>query len=199
MNLKFINKNYLPGILMIILCGCAFSHELSVKPVRKVSIEEKIPIRVALELSPDFCNYHYSWQMGVSDRHNFPLGKAFRRGAEMVSEAAFFDVSVTSKDVKPPAHKIAGIITPQVIHVDIMGAPWKGYRQTTLMMIKWTFTDHSGKIIWVKTCKGEADDKGKGWLEMVQASLDDLFRKSLESILSSQEIKKFAESTTNGK
>jgi hypothetical protein len=80
-----------------------------------------------------------------------------------------------------------------------MGAPWKGYGQTALMMIKWTFTDYSGKIIWVKTCKGEADNKGKRWFEMIQASLDDLFQKSLENILSSQEIRKFSESTTNDK
>jgi len=170
------------------------------------SKERKIPIRVGLELPPDFCNYTYKFKGPeiFSDCHIYPLGKVFCDGAEMVSKAAFTEVVVTSKGTSVSVQKIAGTLIPQFIKIDIAGGPTSFGGFKAAIMIKWIFTDNSGKMVWVNTSRGESRITGgipftseKRLSQSIEMAIDDLFQKSLESILSSYEIRRFAGSMTN--
>ncbi|MFH1349036.1 MAG: hypothetical protein ABIH58_05385 [Patescibacteria group bacterium] len=184
--------------ILLSLVGCAFTHEVSINPVRELSRKEKIPLRITLQLSPELCAYTLT-KNRMGDQHIFPLGGPLCKGSEIVARAACTEVFIISKDSVASEQKIDARLIPEIITVDYHMPQWAWEEQEAVIIVKWTLFDNAGKVLWIDTIQSKGSNKLgstfsglKRNRETMQMAVDDLFQKSLESILSSQEIRRFA-------
>lgn len=192
-------------VIMISSAGCGFTHKISAKPFEKVLGKEKIPLHVVLLLSPDFCDYTFTRQR-LGDWHVYPLGEAFCNGSKMLANAAFTEVSMTLETTIPPGHRIDAKLIPKLVSVNHFMPMWAWQIQEAVIIIEWKLVDINGKMIWVDTVQGKGRNKlGTTFTglrnnqETMQMAVDDLFLKSLNSVMSSREIKRYASQPTHQK
>lgn len=185
-------------IIMTSLTGCGFTHKISAKPFEELSSKEKIPLHVELLLSPDFCDYKFTRQRGL-DWHVFPLGEAFCNGSKILANAAFTEVSVASGEAIPSGNRIDAKLIPKLVSVNHFMPMVAWQIQEAVIIIEWKLVDINGKMIWVDTVQGKGRNKLGPALtglrnnqETMQMAVDDLFLNSLNSIMSSQEVRRYA-------
>lgn len=186
-------------IIMTSLTGCGFTHKISAKSFEELSSKEKIPLHVELLLPPDFCDYKFTRQRGL-DWHVFPLGEAFCNGSKILANAAFTEVSVASGEAIPSGNRIDAKLIPKLVSVNHFMPMVAWQIQEAVIIIEWKLVDINGKMIWVDTVQGKGRNKLGAVSPMgprkvqktMQMAVDDLFVKSLNSIISSQEIRRYA-------
>jgi hypothetical protein len=197
-------KYFLLPIALFLFVGCSANFELSkVKPIEEVPTKNKIPLRVALLLPNEFRTYIHVEEFPklLKERAVFPMGEVLSKYAEMASRAVFTEVVVTEGTSQ--VEKIDATLLPQVVGVD--------WSDNIAIMIKWTLSDNSGRMIWVDTCRGVDKTPGLGPAQfvpivnifaaidlkrkiqiMMENAIDEAFRKFTESLSSSYEVRRFA-------
>ncbi len=181
-------------VFMISLAGCYLPHKITAKPFEELLGKEKIPLHVELLLPPDFYDYKFTRQRGL-DWHVFKLGKAFCDGSKMLAEAAFTKVSVTSGTAIPPGDRIDAKLIPNLVSVNHFMPMTIFEIQEAVIIFEWKLVDINGKMIWIDTIQGKGRKQlGSLWHNRatMQMAVDDLFFNSLNSIMSSQEVRRYA-------
>jgi hypothetical protein len=149
---------------------------------------------VNLRLTDEFCSAKY-------DRHGerIEYGESLCQNAEGLAQATFSSTTVARGSSPAPAADAH--LTPVVVLIDRNEPMWATSEQTTTVSVEWTFSDAStGRIIWVNTFTGEGKGpKAAGMSRQEGAKiqavtlLKELFGKTRSALLSSPEIREFAE------
>jgi hypothetical protein len=174
--------------------GCTVNYELNTVPISKWPDHVKVPLKVNLVLSDPFRAYVFDKANFEGDHFKYPLGKVFAVNSQAMAEAGFDQVTVVAPSA--PAAGVDAILTPEIGLVDRSTSAWAFDPVDMTADLKWTVTDPSGRVVWVKTVRGiskhalgNAFNHSAYAKEHVNLTMIDLFSKSLMELTTAPEIR----------
>lgn len=180
--LKIVKTLCILFFIFPVLSGCTQTYRPS-SDFTIPDVEKKIPFKVGLYMSPEYCNYSYEKGFGFI----FVLGDALCYGTERVVKTAFNEVVIISSPKSTSNDKtIKAIIIPEILAAEnqISGKS----PSEALLIGKWTVVDANGKLIWVDTFQGHIVTTGvirpSGIQKRTQLVVEDYFQKALKGISS---------------
>jgi hypothetical protein len=162
------------------------------------TLQEKLPLKAALVLTPDFCKS----KLSHNDRENAKAGIEVGKIACGEFEPALKDVFATLTTISD-LKDVGGaqvILTPRFVD---LGARMEGITSFAnydlYVFLEWTAKDASGKTIWLDTVEGSARHQvgnlftaRKNGRIIAHDAVKDLAARSASRISSSAELRKFS-------
>lgn len=181
--------------MIAVVSGC--THTLEVSP-RPVELPQSEPLNLSVEvwMSDQFRKAQWIKELRGGETWKVPLGSPLIENTERLAKVAFAKV-VISGGQKPAANGgVQAILIPKLVSISREAGLQTDHERATAVRVEWALNDRNGKLIWVDTIlgigKGPQDVYGKdGTEQQVQSALDNLFRQSLEALISSIEVKSF--------
>lgn len=188
------------GLLATVLIVSACTRVCLVRTDLRIPGEKtgKIPLRVGLYMSPEFLSYSCTIIGANGDTYSFPLGEAFRSGADAATKMAFEETVILSSINDAMAQNTRIIISPEVEEVDMVIPGFAFRRLKSLVIMKWAVADLTGRTIWVGTFEGEGDNivgylfRTSAARKCMQRAVEQQFAKALQGIRSSPCLKSVA-------
>jgi hypothetical protein len=155
---------------------------------------EKLPLRAALILTPDFCATRWATGNGwTSNKENYTVGQAACEFLEPALKNSFS--TLTRLEAVPPSSDAQVILQPKILKGDAT----KGRHREMVVLIEWTVTDAAGKTIWLQTVQGTATHKagnaftvGKNFKLLLAATVQDAADESARQMSAAPELKSLA-------
>jgi hypothetical protein len=189
--------------MLLWVTGCAYNQRLKVTPMEPLPEHDKIPLRATLVLSEQFCNRTYKVDQSRSLRTwVYRMGKTLCAYAENVARDSFREVVVAQEETTSADQDTDVIVTPRVIAVlvdfpDFPQSLWE--EQEVEIILEWTVTDHTGKLLWTHTDGGVSRLRAGSFLTRarlnrtaMQRAVDEVFRKFRDLIIASPELRTLA-------
>jgi hypothetical protein len=184
----------------------AASSKLKVNPLPKEAGHQKVPIRVTLVLTDEFCST--VWQHKPTSE-NWPLGDTLCGYAEEVARGAFTGFVRTPKFKEIPEPETDAILVPKFVDASRAAGMTAWSESEVVLMLEWSAFDQSGKMAWAQTVRGTGRGKlrkrrllagallvpppiGRLNRETLQKALDELFLESFKQITSSPGMRRLA-------
>lgn len=188
-------------------CGCVFTHNLMLKQeaVATYPSQDKIDMHVELRLPLELLDYIWKYRLDDTtsgNNYRVALGNIISEKAENLTKYVFRDVSITRDDVTPAVRSNADVFL--TINIDYIRVNASNEVESfpirsvpVALGLEWTLKNRRNEIIWIETIEGVGlTVKGILTHEKIIAAakkcIDDLFRTSFDSIMTSSEIRKFA-------
>ena len=171
--------------MSVIINGCAAHRETVSQFEADSPSEEKIQIRVKLEMTEAYKSTQHEEMFTV-----FHLGNNLKKYTEILADK-MFDVVVKNTG------EYNAILVPEVVSTNFQMPMWRGQDSRILIIHKWTLMDKSNNLIWLKTISGTGVLGRVDANELAILALDDLFTKTSGKISSSIEIRNFAKSISS--
>ena len=197
MQMSSIFRGLFFGFCAVTLCfgtGCVTQFDLDKTPVTLANPQAKIPARINLVIPPVLRSYVYDQDLHTGDHWKYPIGEPVAIDAQKTAEAAFTQV-ITSDGSAPPSSPVDGVLRPEIGLVKRSIAVFAFDPVDFTIDLKWTLTTPKGDVVWIDTIRGSAKHElgnGFGFREAakqhVQATLTDLFNKSLVAFTTTREI-----------
>lgn len=164
-----------------------------------------IPLRATLVLSEPLCNLTYKADQSRSLRTwVYRMGTTLCTYAENVVRDSFTEVVVIKEEPVSAGQDTDVVVTPRVIAIlvdfpDFPQSLWE--KQEIEIILEWTITDRTGKLLWTHTDGGVSRLRAGSFLTRarlnrmaMQRAVDEVFRKFRGLIVSSQELRTLAAS-----
>jgi hypothetical protein len=185
--------------LLLWVTGCAYNQRLKVTPMEPLPEPDKLPLRATLVLSEQFCSRTYKVDQSRSLRTwVYRMGKTLCAHAENVARDSFSEVVVAKEETTSAGQDTDVVVTPRLIAVlvdfpDFPQSIWA--EQEVEIILEWTITDRTGKLLWTHTDGGISRLRAGSFLTRarlnrlaMQRAVDEVFRKFRGLIVSSQEL-----------
>jgi hypothetical protein len=186
----------------VLLGGCTTqlpyvkAHSLTNSPV-----SEKIPVAIELRLDENYRNAH--WEMKyMGNTTVLPIGPHLCTNTVAQAQDVSGKVAVTTNAASAAVLPgVSALLIPRLVYLDVSGDMRK---DPITMALEWTLLDSSRRLVWVDSYR--SDVRGpvegvKGTKRKIQRrfdmALEDLFRQSVQGMVSSPEIRRFALSVGN--
>lgn len=190
--IKLVFILYLSAIL-ILIGGCTTTYRVPEERFTGYPHDTKIPLNVGLIISPEFLDAKWEDSTRVAK-----FGNALAANSEALAGQVFKSVEL-AKGFESKAG-LDGFLIPKVSLIDsTYGFAWDDLVLT--LIVEWSLKDPNGKLIWVDTVKGQATSKSgsfgheKQFTSRAKSAIDDLFLRSYEAMISSPEIRDYADTT----
>jgi|APSaa5957512622_1039677.scaffolds.fasta_scaffold53571_2 hypothetical protein len=188
---------YLLAAFAPLFLGCAGQlFTVPIKPIDGLNGQDKIDMAITLHLNNELCNLSRELQVGFGVLEL--KGDILCENATRVANAVFSDVAVDRhgnnfSNSRP-------ILSSQFVNVINSIGMWTGSPSNMTITIEWKMSTSEGKLIWLDTVSGSAIVRQgtafsykKKRQRHLQMTLDDLYEKSFRSIISSIEIRNYAQ------
>src|SRR3989442_1616362 len=133
---------------------------LSQEPVQaRQATEGKYPLEAILVLTPDQCETQSKKGNWVIGKEKYQVGEFLCPAAEAAVQQVFEKytrVETLSDDERAPGKVI---LTPRFVDLEATRTATAFGRRKMVLLVEWTATDHSGKVLWVQTVEGNSHEK----------------------------------------
>ena len=173
-------------LISLFLTGCTSE----IKPLSGLELslahKQKIPLKVGLYMSPDYCNYSFVTDQIYVTYYTIPLGSTLCHETKIIVEAIFEEVSVFPS-LEANDKSINVIMIPEIV---ILKIQMMGYthKSEALLIGKWTVVDMNGRLIWVDTFQSHVittyGDHLPSTLKRAKFVLEDYFQNVFKGIQS---------------
>lgn len=166
----------------------------------KQSTEGKYPFEAILVLTPEQCSEESKKGGLVGGKEKYRMGELLCPTAESTVKQVF--EKYTRVETFPENGSTPGkvVLTPKFVDLEV--AKTFGKRKMVLL-VEWTARDESGKVFWVQTVEGNAQEKtgnivtsGSHRRKMLEAIRKDLTDKSVQAMRQSPQFQKLAKKTS---
>jgi hypothetical protein len=126
----------------------------------------------------------------------FVLGRLLCPAAEEAARSSFGRVIRMETAPKPQDAGGHLVLIPRYVDMEATDAPTTIQKRKMALLVEWTATDPSGKVLWVQTVEGDARKAaGFNHRKLLETAVGDVGEKSTEAIEKSQEIRHFLEAS----
>jgi hypothetical protein len=183
-------------VVFSFLLSSSAQETTSVKP----SAENKYPLETVLVLTPEQCKMKSEKGNWMSGKEKYEVGKLLCPAAESVVQQVFekFTRVETVPSKENTTNKV--LLTVQFIDLEATKTMTAFGKRKMVLLVEWTATDETGKVIWVQTIEGNAEGKmgnaftaGKNRKKLLENAKNDLIAKSVEAMKQSPEFRKLAQ------
>ena len=196
--MRIIRSPYVFIFTFFCIAGCVPNIVYEINPSSLPKNEsEKVSLKASLILVSGICEYEYK-RLRAGTTYTYKLGNTMCDYFEKISRDIFIDVNVLSNSNITFYDDMDVSIIPEVTAVNLHVPQWSGQTQRAIILIEWTISDNQNQVIWVDTVRGEGHGKmgttftgRKRDTEIMEKALKDVFLKSRDSILSSNEVRTF--------
>jgi hypothetical protein len=188
-----------------VFLGCSNIQPAPKVPLAGFPTKPKIPLMVALRLTDELrAAKSGRRQMGDEEFTVIPLGENLALNAESLARASFKAVQVVHNNGTNVGGSVDAILTPRFVSsVRVLSTFPVEFEHKIAVVLEWVLTDLDGNIIWLDTITGQgritdykAFDFAGNAGRLLESLFSDRFYRAYDSLLSSPEIRKFAESKT---
>lgn len=189
------------SILSLAVAACFLAAFPSQEPgPAKQSAESKYPLEAILVLTPDQCSAQSKKGNWVIGNEKFPVEELLCKPAESAVQQVF--EKYTRVETVPEKGSMPGkiIVVPKFTDVEATRTATAFGKRKIVLLVEWTVMDESGKVFWVQTVKGYAEEKsgnaftgGSHRRKMIEAVKQDLIDKSVQAMRQSPEFQKLAQ------
>jgi len=190
--------------LILLNFGCTRNFIFEVPSSAQANHSNKIPSAVALFLSSDYCDYSYKTTAN-GETWIFNLGPTLCDYSKTIIQQAFTRSLVVMEKNNIDKDKIDLIITPKVVDTSVYFRPGIPAKAISMIVVEWVIVDKNGEIVYMTSNEGNGlyakvfGARHTTYLqESVQMALNDLFNKSYNEFISSQELLRFAKLSGQG-
>jgi hypothetical protein len=196
--MKLLSSSHL-SIFTAIMCSCIIAGCTHIirppdETYREYKPHEKIGLKIGLKITNELRQAKWEKSSLMGDTWIIPIGESLVHNSETLASQVFTDVLEVDGRVQEQATSINAILTPKLAYINrTIGATSFGQSIISIKM-EWELTTNNGKPIWIETVSGEAIGS-TGWTEpetILKNAIEDLFSKSLQSMVHSIAIKHFA-------
>lgn len=166
-------------VITVAINGCSTHGEIVSQFEADFLPEERIPIRVKLEMTEAYKTTQHE------ELYTFKLGNNLKKYSEILAYRMFESVDKNSGEYD-------AILVPEMVSTNYQMPMWRGETSRLLIIHKLTLKDKSDNLIWLKTLFGTGVHDSADENELAILALDNLFTKTSEKISSSIEIRNFA-------
>ena len=187
--------------LKVIYLICALSIMVGCTHVSKVpdyslhsqrndyDLEKKIDLNIALVQNEALRTA--KWEVShAGDTWLMEIGPQLAKNSNELASILFKNVTVT--DISKSNSRVDAVLTPRVVTIERAYAG-KDEGVITTIVFEWKLQDRDQNLIWIDTIKGNSKASLRQDEDGNRLLLQDLFRKSFQSIKSSPEINMYAE------
>ena len=180
---------------LVLLAGWPFlvSCTIVIKPrarTTQYATAEKIRLKIALNLTDELRDAKWE-QRAILTPTIMPVGPALTEDASRLASNTFIEV-VEIKNGSPPPKPVDAILTPKMAFVGMASGQIMPFaHDTTTIRLEWTLADPMGKVLWADTVTG-LGESNNGLAKNLTLALEDVFKKSQDTMLSSKVIQQFA-------
>lgn len=191
---------YLLATFIPLFLGCGSRYTVPVEPVGNLDGQDKIDMAITLHLSNELCSLSRELEVGYGGVLEIK-GDILCENAIRVANAAFSEVIVdrANNSSSKSADHLRPVLSPQFVDVENSIGMWTGSPNHMTITMEWPLNTSEGKLIWIDTVNGSAVVKGgtrfshqEAVQRLLLLTLGDLFTKSYVSIISSIEIRNYA-------
>jgi hypothetical protein len=185
-------------ILSITVAVCWLAAFATQEP--KQSTANKYPLEAVLVLTPAQCAEESKKGDWFSGKEKFRMGELLCPAAESAVQQAF--EKYTRIEALPEKGSGSGkvILTPRFVDLEATKTATAFGKRKMVLLVEWTATDEAGKVLWVQTVEGNAQEKtgniftaGGHRRKMLEAIRKDLVDKSAHAMRQSPELQKLAQ------
>ena len=186
--------------LVTAACG-AFGgrYQIDPAPMDAFSGKTKIPLKVAVVLTPDLCDYVYiSKRQGA--KRVFELGEALCADIQHLSAAMFETATVVAGKAQGLASTVDAVMIPRVIDTSALVRPGAPPDFEVTMIYECTMVDPQDRPIFVRTVKENKvleTYQRDSWKIVMQTTVDAVHAHLADEMAHSPEIRKFADNRTH--
>jgi len=166
----------------------------------KQSTEGKYPLEAILVLTPAQCSEESKKGNWVIGKEKFRMGELLCPAAESAVQQVF--EKYARVETLPEKGSATGkvILTPRFVDLEATRTTTAFGKRKMVLLVEWTATDESGKVFWVQTVEGNAQEKtgnlftgGSHRRKMLESIKKDLADKSAQAIRQSPEFRKLSQ------
>ena len=178
-------------------CG-AFGGRYHIDPnsMDAYSKRTKIPLKVAVVLNPELCDYVYvSKRQGA--KRVFEIGEALCTDIKYLSTAMFETATVVAGKAEGLAAHFDAVIIPRVIDTSVLVRPGAPPDFEATMIYECTMIDLNDRPVFVRTIKENKvleTYKRDSWKTVMQTTVDAVYSSLADEMVHSPEIRKYADS-----
>lgn len=180
----------------LLLISCSAKHKLTFAP--PAATGSKHAMRVGLVMEKAFCTFEHHRD---PEGYVYPIGNYMCQCFPSIAQSSFRDTKVfESLDAAMASPEVDAVLVPRVVKVEIRarGVAWE--KRRILVVVEWTLKERATqKTLWLATVEGRAENKIGTMFSMdgkdrdaIQAAMDDVCRKSLQSFQNAEEIRALA-------
>lgn len=166
----------------------------------KHSTEGKYSLEAVLVLTPGQCSEESKKGNWVSGKEKYRMGELLCPAAESAVQQAF--EKYTRVEALPAKGTTPGkvILTPKFTDLEATKTVKASSKRKMVLLVEWTAMDESGKVFWVQTVEGSAEEKsgnaftaGSHRRKMIESVKQDLTDKSVQAMRQSPEFQKLVQ------
>ena len=176
----------LVGVLLLASCTTVIKPDAR---TTQYTTDKKIHLRVALNLTDELRNAKWEQRALTGGGTIMAVGPALAEDAPGFASSTFTDV-VEINNGSPPAKPVDATLTPKMAFIGITYGQTMFSQDTITLKLEWTLADPTGNALWADTVTGLGKSRG-GFAKDLKLALEDAFRKSQETMESSQAIQQF--------
>jgi hypothetical protein len=165
----------------------------------KQSTEGKYPLEAILVLTPAQCSEESKKGNWVTGKEKFRMGELLCPAAESAVQQVFEKHTRVESLLEKGSTPGKVILTPRFIDLEATKTATAFGKRKMVLLVEWTATDESGKVIWVQTVEGNAQEKtgnlftaGGHRRKMLESVKKDLTDKSIQAMRQAPEFQKLA-------
>jgi hypothetical protein len=187
------------ALISLMLSGCGGfggHYKIESSPMEGISADTKIPVNVRLVLSSELCNYTYT-SIRQGAKRVYDLGDAFCINNKNLFAKIFKNLIVVSSHDEDQSSDFDAIAIPRVIDTSVLVRPGAPPNFEATIIYECSIVDKSNRTIFLRTVKEDKIYRGYGYDSnriVMQQAMDELFTQLGNELVSSPEIKKFANS-----
>jgi hypothetical protein len=176
-------------------CGAFGGHYIiESATVEEGPVEAKFPLNVRLVLNSELCNYSYtSYRQGA--KRFYELGNALCVNHRNLFGALFENVTVVSDATEGNASGYDVTVIPNIIDTSALVRPGAPPSFEATVIYECSMVDNHQRTIFLRTIKEDKVYQGYGrnsHKNVMQQAVDEVFVRLKDEMVSSPEIKKFA-------
>ena len=190
--MRLIRKYLLYFIFITLLSGCSYKYNIESEFSPPNNTSGKYPLDVVLILDSNYSAYTNSTSLAMGT-FTFKLGPTLCDNSKILVNTTFEQVTISSKIEEAKKSPFQLLVIPKVVDSStLFDESHFVMRVHTSIVVEWTFLDEQGKVIYLTTAEGSGSVEAK-FLIAWEKAIDDLFNNLYEEIISSQELKAFAD------